>query len=124
VTGPAVPVPVSSRQLTGTNIFDLVVAGVLLLGGVRSLVRWMRTEFEPDAPGDRLLYLLYATARVGTWLAFATFFAGYALVDEPQQFRWFFLVPVVLAGVQLLTGLRLSRSRGAPAGGDGSNGGG
>jgi hypothetical protein len=119
VTG---PLAASGGSLSGVEYFELAVAGLLLLGGVRSLLRWMRTEFEPESTGEQALYLLYATARVGTWLAFAAFAAGYALVDEPQSFRWFFVVPVALGAIQLLTGLRLGLSaRGESPDGVGRN---
>lgn len=90
--------------------FELVVAGLLALGGVRSLVRWLGTTFDVQSRGEHVLFSLHAAARVGLWLAFAGFFAGFALIDEPQRFKWYLFVPIGLAGIQLLTGVYLSRS--------------
>jgi hypothetical protein len=56
---------------------------------------------------ESVLYALHVTARVGLWFAFAGFFVGYALVDEPQSLRWYVLVPLGLAAIQLLTALAL-----------------
>jgi hypothetical protein len=97
------------------RVVELVIAGLLLLGAVRSALRWLGAEYAARGTGDRVLFAIHAGARVGLWVAFAGFFVGYALVDEPQQFKWFLLVPIALAGVQLLTGMLLSRppSRGA-----------
>ena len=72
----------------------------------------MRTEFPAESLREQVLYALHVAARVGMWFAFAGFFLGFALVDEPSSFRWYILVPVGLAGVQLMTGLLLSRGRG------------
>jgi hypothetical protein len=91
---------------------ELVVAAGLAALGVRSLVRWLRTEFDSGSTGSQVLYALHVTARVGMWFAFAGFFAGYALVDEPQRIRWYILVPIGLAGIQLLTGIFLAREPG------------
>jgi hypothetical protein len=91
------------------RVVELVVAGLLLVGAIRSAVRWMGVEYAATGTGDRVLFAIHAGARVGLWVAFAGFFVGYALVDEPQEFKWFFLVPIALAGVRLLTGMLLSR---------------
>jgi hypothetical protein len=91
-------------------VVELVVAGLLAAGGARSLIRWMRAEFDPVSAGEQALYTLYRTARVGMWFAFAGFFAGYALVEDPGQFRWYIFVPIGLSGIQLLTGVMLGRS--------------
>lgn len=96
------------------RIVELLIAGVLALGGVRSMVMWFGTQFEAQAIGEQVLYSIHAASRVALWLAFAGFFAGYALLDEPQDFKWYFLVPIALAGVQLLTGLVLARPPSTP----------
>jgi hypothetical protein len=91
-------------------VAEIVVASVFLALGVRSLLRWIDTEFAAGSTFEQILFALHATARVGLWFAFGGFFLGYALLDEPQGFGWFFLVPVALAALQLLTGALLSRS--------------
>jgi hypothetical protein len=89
---------------------ELVLAGLFALGGVRSLVKWFGSAFESSSPGDQVVYALHLTARVGMWFGFAAFFAGYALVEEPQRVRWFVLVPLGLAAIQILTSVYLART--------------
>ena len=91
----------------GLALVELVAAGVFVALGIRSLLRWLRSGYRPEGPGERVLYALHVTARVGMWFAFAGFFAGYALVDEPQSFRAYVLVPLALAAIQLLTAVLL-----------------
>lgn len=88
---------------------ELALASVLTLIGVRTMVRWLGVRFEATSIGDRLVFGVHVAARVGFWFALAASFAGYALVDEPQRYRWFLFVPLVLAALQLLTGLLLAR---------------
>ena len=97
------------------KVVELVVAGILALAGIRSLVRWLGRDFDASSATEQVLYALHATSRVGGWLALAGFFAGYALVSDPMRFGWYILVPIALAGIQLLTGLLLSRSPVPPA---------
>jgi hypothetical protein len=73
-------------------------------------MKWVRTEFAAVSLRDQILFSLYRVGRVGAWFAFAGFFVGYAVVDEPQQFGWYVGVIIGLAGLQLLTGLLLARS--------------
>jgi hypothetical protein len=89
------------------SIPELAIASLCGVGGVRSVVVWLRRPFEPAGGKERALYALYLTARAGWWFTLGLFFLGYALVEEPQGLRWFILVPVGLAGVQLLTGFGL-----------------
>ena len=98
------------------NVFELVVAGVLIVFGLRSLVRWMGRSFESTSMKEQLLYLLHVTARVGMWFAVAAVFAGYALLDEPQRLRDYLLLLIALPAVQLLTGFALWRSPTAETG--------
>ena len=88
---------------------ELVVAGALAAAGVFSLVRWLRTDFEPASARERVLYAVHLTSRIGMWFAFAAFAAGYALVDDPGRFTGFVMVPIVLAALRLLTGFLLAR---------------
>jgi hypothetical protein len=92
------------------RVFELIIGGLLLVGAIRSLFRWLGIEYQARGTRDRVLFAIHAGARVGLWVAFAAFFVGYALVDEPQRFKWFLLVPIALAGVQLLTAMLLARS--------------
>lgn len=92
------------------TVFELVVAGLLALGGIRSLVIWSGRAFESTALRDQVLFALHRTGRIGLWFALAGFFLGYALLEEPQDFRWYFLVPLALAALQLVTSVLLARS--------------
>jgi hypothetical protein len=96
------------------SIVEIVIASLCGLGGVRSVVVWLRRPFEPAGGRERALYALYLTARSGWWFTLGFFFLGYALVEEPQGLRWFVLVPIVLAGVQLLTGFALGHGHERP----------
>lgn len=99
------------------KVFELVMSGVLALGGVRSLLKWSKRHFASTNVSDQILWALYLTGRVGLWFAFAGFFLiyglsdaqGRAFIDELERFRWFVMVPVGLAALQLLAGLALGR---------------
>ena len=107
LTHPAAP------KLTGFDVAELMVAGGLALLGVRSLLRWLRLDFPARGAGERVLYSLHVMARVGLWFAFALFFVGSALSEEPAGLRWYVLVLIALAGVQMLTTLALGRGGGS-----------
>lgn len=99
------------------RLVELVIAGLFVLGGLRSLWTWSRRRFETADVTDHLLYALYLTARVGLWFAFAGFFLIYASVeargrpglDELAPYRWYIVVPLGLAAIQLLAGWFLGR---------------
>jgi hypothetical protein len=91
------------------SILELVIAGLFVAGGLRSLWVWSRRGFEGTDLVDHLLYALYVTGRIGLWFAFAGFFVGWALVEDPDAFGVYALIPIVLAGLQLVTGVLLSR---------------
>jgi hypothetical protein len=98
---------------------ELVVAGLCFLGGLRSLWVWSRRSFEGTDVTDHLLYALFVTGRVGLWFAFAGLFAiyassdaqGRAAFDELAELRWYFVVPLVLAAMQLGASYFLARRR-------------
>jgi hypothetical protein len=92
------------------TVVELVVAGLLALGGIRSLVVWSGRTFESTAVRDHVLFALHRTGRIGLWFSLAGFFLGYALLDEPQEFRWYFIVPLALAALQLVTSVLLART--------------
>lgn len=98
------------------NLPEYVIAGVLTLFGIRSLRHWMRHPFMARTTGEHVLFVLHATARVGIWFTLAAFFLGYALVEveDPAVFGWYLMVPIALAGIQLITSFYLSRSGPAP----------
>jgi hypothetical protein len=99
------------------RVVELAIGGLLVLAGLRSLWIWSRRRFEGVDVVDHLLYALYLTGRVGLWFAIAGLFFIYASVDargqpamdELRSYRWYFLVPLVLAGMQLVAGWFLGR---------------
>ena len=99
------------------RVFEYAVAGVLALLGVRSLVHWLRRPFESPAFRDQLLYGLWVFTRAALWFAVAGIFAisasitvqGRAFLDEWSRYRWYILVPLVLAAIQALTSHTLGR---------------
>jgi hypothetical protein len=104
--------PFGQPPAPGTSIPEVAIGVLLLLLGMRSLVKWMRTEFAAESARDRILYAMHVAARVGLWFGFAAFFFGLALVDEPSGFTWFLAVPLALAGMQLITGVALGQGGG------------
>jgi hypothetical protein len=112
--GPPPPLQQPSGQVA---IPELVVAGILALFGIRSLARWLRVEFVAPSWREQALYSIHLAARVGLWFAFAGFFLGLAVVDEPRRFTWYLIVPLAMAGVQLVTAVALGGGLGpAPLG--------
>ena len=109
------PSPFGQPAGPGASIPELVIAGILVVVGLWSLAKWMGTEFVAESLRERLLYTLHVTARVGLWFAFAAFFLGLALVDDPSGFSWFLLVVLGLAGVELITGVALGQGGRRPA---------
>jgi len=99
------------------RVFEVGIAGLLGLAGLRSLWTWSRRGFEGADVVDHLLYALFVTGRVGLWFSLAGFFLisasidvrGRAALDELEAFRWYLIVPLVLASVQLLAGWFLGR---------------
>jgi hypothetical protein len=101
--------PTSAGPWLAQHAIEVILAVLFLVPGLFSLRKWLGTDFRAASAGERLLYTLYATARVGMWFAFAGFFIGFAVVENPTNIRWYIMVPIFLAGTQLLTGLFLSR---------------
>lgn len=103
------------------NVVEAILAVGLLSGGVRSLWRWSRRGFVGRDLTDHVLYAVYVTGRVGLWFAFAGFFliaatieaTGVAAAEELATYRWYVLVPLVLATLQLVAGVFLGRRPGA-----------
>jgi hypothetical protein len=105
------------------RVVELAIAGLLALAGVRSLWKWTRRRFEGADVVDHLLYAAYLTGRVGIWFSLSGLFLIYASVDargqpaldELEPYRWYLLVPLLLAALQLVAGWFLGR-REPPAG--------
>lgn len=91
------------------NVLEWALAAVALAVGVRAVFTPVRFEGGPVSPPDRLLVALYEAARAGFWFSLAGLFAGFALVEEPESFRVFAVVPILFAGLRMLAAARLAR---------------
>jgi hypothetical protein len=105
------------------RVVELSLAALLAAAGLRSLWTWSRRRFEGTDVIDHVLFALYLTGRVGLWFALAGFFVisasvdarGQPALDELRPYRWYLLVPLMLAGLQLVAGWFLGRREpGAP----------
>jgi hypothetical protein len=98
---------------------EIVLAAAFAAGGIRSLIVWMGRRIDGADTKDHLLYAAFVTGRVGLWFAFAGLFALYATSDaqgraateELAEYRWYAVVLLLLAAVQLVAGYFLSRRR-------------
>lgn len=96
---------------------ELTIGLVFVAGGLRALWVWGRRPFQGTDVVDHVLYALYLTGRIGLWFAFAGFFLIYASIDvrgraaldELAQYRWYLIVPLALAALQLGAGWFLGR---------------
>jgi len=100
------------------KVLFVLVALVLAGFGVRSVVFWGRRSFEGNDVRDHVLFALYVTGRAGLWFAFAGLFGLFALAEfrghavvDLEEYRWYVLVFLVLAVIQLLAGWFLGRRR-------------
>ena len=110
------------------RIFELVMAAVLGLLGVRSLVHWSRRPFDSTDPRDHLLYAAYVMGRVGFWWSIGGLFAISATLRDPNgtgeliqgraftdlfhdRFWWYPLIIVGCLVLQFVTGFFLGRRR-------------
>jgi hypothetical protein len=109
------------------RLVELGLATAFVLLGVRSTWKWTRRPIEGTDVSDHVLYAVFVTGRAGLWFALAGYFLiaasisvrGRAAMDELAGFRWYLLVPLVLAGMQLVAGFALGRRPPSPGpGGD------
>lgn len=99
------------------RVVELAIAGLFALGGLRSLWVWSRRPFESTDVRDHVLYALHLTGRIGLWFALAGSFLifasiqtrGRAALDDVERYRWYLVVPLVLAALQLVAGWFLGR---------------
>jgi hypothetical protein len=104
------PTPFQQPPPPGGSVLEIVIGSILALLGVWSLVRWARRDFPAASLRERVLSAVHVTTRVGLWFAFAGFFFGLALVDEPGHLTWYVVLLLVLAGLQLITAVALRQS--------------
>lgn len=91
---------------------ELTIAIVFLGLAVRSAVHWMRHHVATQDTTDEVLFALFVTGRVGTWLLAAGLFLlfgsidlrGRAYTDEAGSYSWLFIVFLLLGALQLIAG--------------------
>lgn len=88
---------------------EYVFAVPLLLIGLYSAWRSLAEPILVENGRSRFLVAVHEAAKAGFWLAFGGFFLVYGFLDEPQDFRWFALVPVGMAGLRLASAALLAR---------------
>lgn len=86
------------------------LAALFTFVGLRTALPGTRIQGELSGT-DRLLIAVHDAARAGFWLGLAGLFAGFALLDDPYEFRWFALIPIGMAGLRLLATVGLGRGR-------------
>jgi hypothetical protein len=91
-------------------IVELVLAGLFLLFGLVSGFNSLRDVEPVEEVRIRFLIALHDTAKAGFWLSLGGYFLGLALIGDPRAFRWFVLMPIVMAGLRLATAAFLARS--------------
>ena len=94
-----------------STILELVAAVVLILIGFWVAYYSLKEPMEVRSGKERFLVAVHEAARAGFWLALGAWFLGLALIEEPQTWRWFILVPVGMAALRLATATFLGMSR-------------
>jgi hypothetical protein len=90
--------------------FEFLLAAPFLLVGAYSAWRSLAEPIPAENGRSRFLIAVHEAAKAGFWLTFGGFFLAYGLLEEPQSFRWFALVPVGMAGLRLAIAALLARS--------------
>jgi hypothetical protein len=88
---------------------EFVLAVPLLLIGVVTAARSLADPVPAEDGRSRLLVAVHEASKAGFWLSLGGFFLLYGLADEPQDYRWFALVPVGMAALRLGTAALLAR---------------
>lgn len=97
------------------KVLEVAMVVLFTVLGMRSAWYWIRRPFESRAVADHVLYAMYVTGRVGLWLSIAGGFALFLLLDmqvRANEYRWYLLVPGLLAFMQLLAAVLLGRRGG------------
>jgi hypothetical protein len=91
-------------------ILELVLAGLFLVLGMVSGFNSLRDVEPVEEVRIRFLIALHDTAKAGFWLSLGGYFLGLALIGDASTFRWFVLMPILMAGLRLATAAFLARS--------------
>jgi hypothetical protein len=89
--------------------FEYFLAVPLLLIGLYSAIRSIQNPVPAEDGRSRFLIAVHEACKAGFWLTFGGFFLAYGLLDQPQAFRWFAMVPLSMAALRLLTATLLAR---------------
>lgn len=96
--------------MTALEVVEAIAGGVLVVAGVVGGARTMSHVRPEDPPRVRTLFVLHAVARGGFWIGIGAIFLAYALrsrvTGDP---RVLFPIPLVMAGIRLLTAQFLAR---------------
>jgi uncharacterized membrane protein len=84
-----------------STILELVAAGFLILVGLWVAYWSLKEPMEVRSGKERFLVAVYEASKAGYWLALGAWFLGLALIEEPQTWRWFILVPIGMAALWL-----------------------
>jgi hypothetical protein len=84
-----------------STILELIAAVVLILVGFWVAYWSLKEPMEVRSAKERFLVAVHEASRAGFWLALGAWFLGLALIEEPQTWRWFILVPIGMAGLRL-----------------------
>jgi hypothetical protein len=106
---PSVPPPLWGLD-TGEKVVAAIALALVVVGLVGAFKTFLRVE-AGDSPRVRLLIALHAFARGGFWI-------GLGAILLAQAFRGvfgktslvFFAIPLVMAGIRVLTGHALIRA--------------
>jgi hypothetical protein len=91
-------------------ILELIAAAVLILVGFWVAYWSLKEPMDVRSAKERFLVAVHEAAKAGYWLALGAWFLGLALLEEPQTWRWFILVPIGMAGLWLATRVLLGMS--------------
>jgi hypothetical protein len=83
------------------TVLELVAAALLILIGFWVAYWSLKEPVEVRSGKERFLVALHEASRAGFWLALGAWFLGLALIEEPQTWRWFILVPIGMGGLRL-----------------------
>jgi hypothetical protein len=84
-----------------STLLELLAAAVLILVGFWVAYYSLKEPMEVRSARERFLVAVHEAARAGFWLALGAWFLGLALIEEPQTWRWFILVPIGMAALRL-----------------------
>jgi hypothetical protein len=94
-----------------STIVELVAAAVLILVGLWVAYYSLKEPMEVRSAKERFLVAVHEASKAGYWLALGAWFLGLALLEEPQTWRWFILVPIGMASLWLATRVFLGMSK-------------